>query len=115
VPTTVEVYRWRVFAWVLLTNHYHLLLETPEPNLTRGMHRLNGPYAQRFNGRHGRVGHHFQGRYKAILVERESHLLELARYAVLKAGEALEREDRDFRQRLKSANEKLGKFAKRQT
>jgi putative transposase len=83
LATTVEVYRWRVFAWVLMTNHYHLLLETPEPNLTRGMHRLNGPYAQRFNKRHGRVGHLFQGRYKAILVERESHLLELARYVVL--------------------------------
>jgi hypothetical protein len=66
-----------------MTNHYHLLLETPEPNLTRGMHRLNGPYAQRLNKRHGRVGHLFQGRYKAILVERESHLLELARYVVL--------------------------------
>jgi REP element-mobilizing transposase RayT len=83
LATTVEMYRWRLYAWVLMTNHYHLLLETPEPNLTRGMHRLNGPYAQRFNKRHGRVGHLFQGRYKAILVERESHLVELTRYVIL--------------------------------
>jgi REP element-mobilizing transposase RayT len=83
LTSTVEMYRWRVYAWVLMTNHYHLLLETPEPNLSRGMQRLNGPYSQRFNKRHGRVGHVFQGRYKAILVERESHLLELTRYVVL--------------------------------
>ena len=80
---TVEICRWRLHAWVLMTNHYHLLLETPEPNLSRGMQRLNGPYSQGFNKRHDRVGHMFQGRYKAILVERESHLLELTRYVVL--------------------------------
>ena len=83
LATAAETYGWRVHAWVLMTNHYHLLLETPEPNLSRGMQRLNGPYAQNFNKRHGRVGHVFQGRYKAILVERESHLLELTRYVVL--------------------------------
>jgi hypothetical protein len=64
-------------------NHYHLMLETPEPNLSRGMRDLNGRYAQDFNRRHGRVGHVFQGRFKGILVERESHLLELTRYVVL--------------------------------
>jgi len=80
---TVTLHRWRLHAWVLMTNHYHLLLETPEPNLSRGMHRLNAPYSQAFNVRHGRVGHVFQGRYKSILVERESHLLELTRYVVL--------------------------------
>ena len=83
LAVTAETYRWRIHAWVLMTNHYHLLLETPEPNLSRGMHRLNGPYSQGFNKRHGRVGHVLQGRYKAILVERESHLLELTRYVVL--------------------------------
>jgi hypothetical protein len=66
-----------------MTNHYHLLLGTPEANLSRGMRQLNGLYTQRFNRRHGRVGHVFQGRFKGIIVERESHLLELARYVVL--------------------------------
>jgi len=64
-------------------NHYHILLETPDANLSRGMRQLNGVYTQRFNRKHDRVGHLFQGRYNAILVDRESHLLELARYIVL--------------------------------
>jgi len=75
--------RWRLHAWVLMTNHYHLIVETPEPNLARGMQRLNGAYAIAFNRRHGQVGHLLQGRYKSILVERETHLLELTRYVVL--------------------------------
>jgi putative transposase len=64
-------------------NHYHLLLETPEPNLSVGMHRLNAVYSQKFNRRHDRVGHLLQGRFKGILVEKEHHLLELVRYVVL--------------------------------
>jgi putative transposase len=74
---------WRVHAWCLMTNHYHLLLETPGGQLAAGMRHLNGVWSQCFNRRHGRVGHVFQGRYKAIMVERESYLLELARYVVL--------------------------------
>lgn len=66
-----------------MSNHYHLLFETPEVGLSRGMKWLNQEYAERFNARHGRVGHLFQGRFKGILVERESHLLELVRYVVL--------------------------------
>jgi REP element-mobilizing transposase RayT len=79
---TVELFGWRVHAWVLMGNHYHLLAGTPEATLSRGMRQLNGDYAQHFNRRHGRDGHVFQGRYKAILVQRESHLLEVARYVV---------------------------------
>lgn len=79
----VKVFRWRVHAYVLMGNHYHLLIETPEPTLSRGMRQLNGVYTQSFNRRHERVGHLLQGRFKAILVEKESHLLELARYVVL--------------------------------
>lgn len=60
-----------------MDNHYHLLIETPESNLSAGMRQLNGIYTQRFNRRHGRVEHVFQERFKAILVERESYLLEL--------------------------------------
>lgn len=79
----VKVYRWRVHAYVLMGNHYHLLIETPEATLSRGMRQLNGSYTQSFNRRHDRVGHLLQGRFKAILVEKEAHLLELARYVVL--------------------------------
>ena len=73
---------WRVLAFCLMPNHYHLLLETPEATLARGMRDVNGAYAQGFNYRHGRVGHVFQGRYKAVLVERGAHLLEAIRYVV---------------------------------
>jgi hypothetical protein len=66
-----------------MTNHYHLLVETPDANLSKGMRQLNGVYSQYVNRTHGRVGHLFQGRFKAILVERDSYLLELARYVVL--------------------------------
>jgi REP element-mobilizing transposase RayT len=63
-----------------MDNHYHLLIETPDGNLSAGMRQLNGVYTQRFNTRHFRVGHIFQGRFKSILVEKQSHLLELCRY-----------------------------------
>jgi REP element-mobilizing transposase RayT len=79
----VRLRAWRIHAYVLMGNHYHLLLETPEANLSRGMHRLNAVYSQKFNVRHERVGHLMQGRFKAILVEKERHLLELVRYVVL--------------------------------
>ncbi|MBI2213184.1 MAG: transposase [Acidobacteria bacterium] len=80
---SVTLHRWIVYAWVLMSNHYHVLLETPHPTLSSGAKRLNEQYAQRFNARHSRQGHLFQGRFKSILVERESHLLELLRYIVL--------------------------------
>jgi DNA-binding transcriptional regulator YhcF (GntR family) len=66
-----------------MANHYHLLIETPRANLSLGMRQLNGVYTQSFNRRHRRVGHLFQGRFKAILVEKDSYLLELCRYIVL--------------------------------
>ena len=75
--------RWRLYAYCLMGNHYHLLIETPEPNLTRGMQRLNQVYTQRFNRRHRRVGHVLQGRYKAIVVDKDSYFKELIRYVVL--------------------------------
>lgn len=74
---------WRFHAYCLMTNHYHLLVETEHANLSRGMRHLNGVYTQAFNRAHKRVGHLFQGRYKAILVEAETYFLELARYIVL--------------------------------
>jgi putative transposase len=74
---------WIVHAYVLMDNHYHLLVETPNGNLSRGMRQLNGVYTQRFNSIHGSGGRVFQGRFKAILVERDDFLLELCRYLVL--------------------------------
>ena len=79
----VTRYHWICRAYCLMANHYHLLVETPKANLSIGMRQLNGIYTQSFNRRHNRVGHLFQGRFKAILVERDSHLLELCRYIVL--------------------------------
>jgi putative transposase len=78
-----ERYRWRVHAYCLMDNHFHILLETADGNLSRGMRQLNGIYTQYFNRRHNRVGHVYQGRFKAILVEKNSYLLELSRYVVL--------------------------------
>src|SRR6266567_1165722 len=74
---------WSVTAWVLMTNHFHLVIQTPEPNLSRGMHWLNGAYAGRFNRRHKRWGHLFGGRFKSFLIEKEAYLTEVLRYVVL--------------------------------
>ena len=74
---------WIVHAYVLMDNHYHILLETPNGNLSRGMRQLNGVYTQRFNNVHGSGGRVFQGRFKAVLLEREHALLDLCRYSVL--------------------------------
>jgi len=76
-------FNWLCYAYCLMSNHYHLLVETVDPTLARGMRHLNGVYTQRFNRRHNRSGHLLQGRYNAILVEKDRHLLELARYVVL--------------------------------
>ena len=76
-------FNWACHAWCQMPDHYHLVIETPEGNLSRGMRQLNGVYTQYVNRTHERGGHVFQGRYKAILVEKEAYLLELARYVVL--------------------------------
>jgi REP element-mobilizing transposase RayT len=67
-------------AYVLMGNHYHLIVETPQANLSVFMHSVNGPYTTYFNIKRKRSGHLFQGRYKAILVDKDSYLLELSRY-----------------------------------
>jgi len=76
----VERFHWRCRAYCLMGTHYHLMVETPEPNLAAGMHRLNGMYGQAFNRRHGRAGHLLADRYYSVLVTKESHALELVRY-----------------------------------
>jgi putative transposase len=79
----VKRFNWLCHAYCLMDNHYHVLVGTVDGNLSMGMRHLNGVYTQRFNRHHNRVGHVFQGRYKSILVDRDSYLLELCRYVVL--------------------------------
>ncbi len=79
----VTRFHWLCHAYCLMANHYHLIVETPDGNLSRGMRQLNGVYTQATNRRHRRSGHLFQGRFKSILVDRDNYLLELSRYVVL--------------------------------
>jgi len=79
----VKRYNLLCHAYCLMTNHYHLLLETPDGNLSKAMRQLNGVYTQATNRRHTRTGHLFQGRFKGIIVDKEGYLLELTRYIVL--------------------------------
>jgi len=83
VHQVCDRFNWLCHAYCLMTNHYHLLVETIDPTLSRGVQQLNGVYTQAFNRHHGRVGHLFQGRFKAILVEKDAYFLELCRYVVL--------------------------------
>lgn len=79
----VERHRWRLFAFALMDNHFHLFVQTPDANLSAGMRDLNGGYVSFFNARHERAGHLFQGRFKACLVEDEGYWLEVSRYVHL--------------------------------
>ena len=74
---------WRCYAYCLMENHYHIIIETPHANLSQGMRQLNGVYTQKTNRRHHRVGHVFQGRYKAIIIDKDNYLLEACRYVAL--------------------------------
>jgi REP element-mobilizing transposase RayT len=80
---TVKRFNWLCHAYCLMGNHYHLLIEATEGNLSAGMRHLNGVYTQAYNRLNHQDGHLFKGRFKAIVVEKESHLLELCRYVVL--------------------------------
>ncbi len=83
LQNVIQNFNWTCHAYCLMTNHYHLVIETPDANLSKGMRQLNGVYTQASNRRHQRSGHLFQGRYKAILVDADVYLLELSRYVVL--------------------------------
>lgn len=83
LASVVEQCNWLCHAYCLMDNHYHLLVETPDGNLSYGMRQLNGVYTQRYNRTHHTVGHLLQGRYKAIVVEKDTYLLEVSRYMVL--------------------------------
>lgn len=98
LASVVARYRVRCHAYCLMGNHYHLLLETPEGNLSNAMRQLNGVYTQRFNRRHERCGHVLQGRFGAQLVDGRAYLHEVCRYIVLNpARAALVSHPRDWR------------------
>jgi putative transposase len=80
--------RWRCLAYCLMGNHVHLLLDTPDANLSFGMQRLHGAYAQTFNVRHGRSGHLFQGRYGAVRMISDGQLCGAAAYIARNPVEA---------------------------
>ena len=77
---TVESWNLKVAAYCLMSNHYHLLVHTPDGNISRCMRHINGVYTQRFNRCHKKEDQLFRGRYKAVLVDADSHLLEVLRY-----------------------------------
>ena len=79
----IKRYGWKCYAYCLMDNHYHLLIETPAPNLSLGMRLLNGSYTQCFNIQNKRTGHVFQGRFKAFVVEKQNYLMALSAYIVL--------------------------------
>jgi len=83
LDAVVTRYNWLCHAYCLMDNHYHLMVETPDANLSIGMRQLNGVYTQRYNRRHRKTGHLFEGRFKAILVQKDNYLLQLCRYVVL--------------------------------
>lgn len=80
IKKSAEVHNFICYAYCLMGNHYHLLIETPEGNLAKIMRDINGTYSQMFNKKHKSIGHVFQGRYKAFLIEKDQYLLELIRY-----------------------------------
>jgi putative transposase len=77
---TVETYGWRLHAFVLMANHDHFFVESPEANLGAGMSFVNRSYTSYFNRRHRRVGHLFHGRFRSRLIEEEGCFLEVSRY-----------------------------------
>lgn len=79
----MRTYNWICHAYCLMGNHFHLLIETIDPTLSNGMRYLNGIYTQSYNKRHKTIGHVFQGRFNAFLIEKETYLLEVSRYIVL--------------------------------
>jgi REP element-mobilizing transposase RayT len=85
----IAVHRWRCHSYCLMPNHYHLLVETPDPDIALGMHRLNSRFAHWFNARHEVTGHLFERRYRSVVVETDEYLLELVRYIALNPVRAL--------------------------
>ena len=77
---SLDIYNVSLLAYICMPNHFHLLLTTPEGNLSEFMRHVNISYTSHFNRRHHRVGHLYQGRYKAFLIDADNYLLEVSRY-----------------------------------
>jgi putative transposase len=83
LQSALEIFGVRTHAYVLMSNHFHLIVETPKANLSEFMRQFNISYTGYYNRRHRRIGHLYQGRFKAIVVDKDSYLLELSRYVHL--------------------------------
>lgn len=83
IATAAERYAVKFYAVCLMTNHYHAVIETPRGNLAEAVRYINGVYAQRTNKRHARTGHLFEGRYRSLIVQRQSYLKRVVRYVAL--------------------------------
>ena len=98
LETLHQRFHFKIHAFCLMPNHYHFYLQTPQPNLSKIMRGLNGVYTQNFNRRYKRAGPLFQGRYKAILVDKDSYSLELSRYIHLNPVKSrLSKDPEDYR------------------
>jgi putative transposase len=116
---SLEIYAVRVHCYVLMGNHFHLVVQTPKANLSEFMRHLNVSYTGYYNRRHRRVGHLFQGRFKAIVVEADTYLLELSRYVHLNPVRVRAMKRNSLREQLEYLGRyrwsSLGGYLKRQT
>lgn len=100
LQSSLEIYSARLHGYVLMNNHFHLMVETPKANLSELVRRVNVSYSAFYNRRHQRVGHLYQGRFKAIVVEADSYLLELSRYVHLNPVRVGAMERRTYKEKL---------------
>ncbi len=98
---SVNIYSVKLYSYVIMTNHFHLLLETPKGNLSEFMRKFNITYTGYYNRRHSRVGHLYQGRYKSILVDKNEYLSVLSRYIHLNPVKIQSMKKQPERERLK--------------
>ena len=98
---SVEIYAAKLHAYVLMSNHFHLIVQTPRANLSEFMRHFNIAYTAAYNRRHKRVGHLYQGRFKAIVVEKDSYLLELSRYVHLNPVRINPHKEKGFQEQLR--------------
>jgi putative transposase len=101
LKTSVGIYDARIHAYVLMSDHFHLIVETPKANLSEFMRHFNMSYTAAFNRRHNRVGHLYQGRFKSILIDADNYLLELSRYVHLNPVRLTSYKGREEREKIK--------------
>jgi REP element-mobilizing transposase RayT len=101
LKTSVGIYEARIHAYALMSNHFHMIVETPKGNLSEFMRHFNISYTGAYNRRHNRVGHLYQGRFKAILIDADSYLLELSRYVHLNPVRLASYKGREDREKIK--------------